>query len=143
MRATPATGRRATKVVLGNGSPESTTIKGNGVVAVAGIPHGVPGGTGTGPAGSPVRSTSARSQPPPMPKAAARHPAALQRNAPKVIYKPKPDYTEEARQMHVEGVVTIHIRVLPNGSVEVLGVTKRLGHGLDESAKTRHPGHKI
>jgi TonB family protein len=37
--------------------------------------------------------------------------------------------------MHVEDVVTIHIRVLPDGAVEVLGVTRGLGHGLDESAK--------
>jgi TonB family protein len=52
-----------------------------------------------------------------------------------VIYKPKPQYTAEALQMHLEGVVTVHIRVLPNGAVEVLGVTNGLGHGLDESAK--------
>jgi protein TonB len=54
--------------------------------------------------------------PPPMPKpaAVASRPCSA---APKVIYKPKPDYTEEARQQHVEGVVTVHIRVLPNGSV--------------------------
>ena len=37
--------------------------------------------------------------------------------------------------MHVEGVVTIHIRVLPDGAVEVRGVTRGLGHGLDEAAK--------
>ena len=45
--ANTGNGPPATKVVLGNGSPGSTSIKGNGVVAVAGIPHGVPGGTGT------------------------------------------------------------------------------------------------
>jgi hypothetical protein len=48
--------------------------------------------------------------------------------------------------MHVEGVVTIHIRVLPDGAVEVLGVTRGLGHGLDESAKraiTSWPNSRI
>jgi TonB family protein len=55
--------------------------------------------------------------------------------APKVIYKPKPEYTAEAIQKHVEGVVSLHIRILPNGSVEVLSVTKPLGYGLDDSAK--------
>jgi protein TonB len=126
-------GPPATKVILGNGSPDSTSIKGNGVAAVAGIPHGVPGGTGTGRvAAGPVNL--GQNEPPPMPKAVVAT-AAVEVKAPKVISKPKPEYTEEARQMHVEGVVTIHIRVLPNGSVEVIGVTRGLGHGLDESAK--------
>jgi protein TonB len=129
--ANSGNGPPATKVVLGNGSPESTSIKGNGVVAVAGIPHGVPGGTGKAVAG-PVNL--GQNEPPPAPKPAVAV-AAVEIKAPKVISKPKPEYTEEARQMHVEGVVTIHIRVLPDGAVEVLGVTRGLGHGLDESAK--------
>jgi len=134
--ANTGNGPAATKVILGNGSPGGTSIKGNGVVAVAGIPHGVPGGTGplnsTGRVAGPVNL--GQSEPPPAPK-----PAALATVAPgkalKVISKPKPEYTAEARQMHIEGVVTIHIRVLPNGSVEVVGVTKPLGYGLDESAR--------
>ena len=126
-------GPPATKVVLGNGSPEGTSIRGNGVVAVAGIPHGVPGGTGTGKvAAGPVNL--GQNEPPPMPKAAVAQPGA-ELKAPKVISKPRPEYTAEARQMHVEGVVTIHIRVMPDGAVEVIGVTRGLGHGLDESAR--------
>jgi len=125
-------GPPATKVVLGNGSPQSTTTKGNGVVAVVGIPHGVPNGTGTGPAQA---SVSLGQAPPPPAQKAATVASSVQRLSPKVIYKPKPDYTTEAKQMHVEGVVTLHIRVLPNGSVEVLAVTKPLGYGLDDSAK--------
>ena len=127
-------GPPASKVILGNGSPESTTIKGNGVVAVAGIPHGVPGGTGTGNAHAAGQVNLGHNEPPPMPKPAAAA-TAPQNKAPKVISKPRPEYTAEARQMHVEGVVTIHIRVLPNGAVEVVGITNGLGHGLDESAK--------
>ena len=127
-------GPPATKVVLGNGSPESTTIKGNGVVAVAGIPHGVPGGTGTGPAHAAGQVNLGQNEPPPMPKAATIATAPTNK-APKVVSKPKPEYTAEARQMHVEGVVSIRIRVLPDGTVQVLGITSGLGHGLDESAK--------
>jgi TonB family protein len=59
----------------------------------------------------------------------------VQRTSPKVLYKPKPDYTAEARQLHIEGTVTLRIRVLPDGSVEVMAVQSGLGHGLDESAK--------
>lgn len=131
--ANTGNGPPATKVVLGSGSPGSTSIHGNGVVAVAGIPHGVPGGTGPGPAHAAGSVNLGQATPPPMPKPATVA-SAPQRSAPKVIYKPKPDYTEEARQEHIEGVVTIHIKVLPNGTVQVVGITRGLGHGLDESA---------
>ena len=126
-------GPPATRVILGNGSPTSTATKGNGVVAAVGIPHGVPGGTGKGPAGPTQISMGQAPPPPPSRPAAVAAPA--QRTQPKVLYKPKPDYTDEAKQLHVEGVVTLHIRVLPNGSVQVLGVTNGLGHGLDEAAR--------
>jgi protein TonB len=132
--ANTGNGPPATKVVLGNGSPESTTIKGNGVQAVAGIPHGLPGGTGP-PNGRVAGQVSLGQAPPPPAQHAAVLASTAQNKAPKVISKPKPEYTAEARQAHVEGVVTIHIHVLPNGSVEVVGVTKPLGYGLDDSAK--------
>jgi periplasmic protein TonB len=129
-------GPAAAKVNLGNGSPEGTSIKGNGVVAVAGIPHGVPGGTGTGPGNARVAGTVnlGHNEPPPMPKPVTTA-SAPQVRVPKVIYKPKPVYTAEAKQLHLEGTVTVHIRVLPSGAVEVIGVTNGLGHGLDESAE--------
>ncbi len=131
--ANTGNGPAASKVVLGSGSPDSTSIHGNGVVAVAGIPHGVPGGTGTGPAHTAGPVNLGQATPPPTPKPAVVA-SAPQRSAPKVISKPKPEYTEEARQQHIEGVVTIHIKVLPNGAVQVVGITRGLGHGLDESA---------
>jgi TonB family protein len=53
----------------------------------------------------------------------------------KLTSKPKPEYTEEARQLHIEGVVTLRVRVQSNGSIEILNVINGLGHGLDESAK--------
>ncbi len=127
-------GPPASKVNLGNGSPDSTSIHGNGVVAVAGIPHGVPNSTGTGrvPGGQQV---SLGVTPPPP----AARPAAVASTSPgkavTVISKPKPVYTTEARQNHIEGVVTLRIRVEANGVVEVVGVAKPLGYGLDDSAK--------
>jgi protein TonB len=126
-------GPPATKVTLGNGSPDSTSIKGNGVIAAVGLPHGVPGGTGTGKVPTGQQVNLGQNTPPPTPKAVVVTTAPGK--AVKVISKPKPEYTAEARQMHIEGVVTIHIRVLTNGSVEVIGVTKPLGYGLDDSAK--------
>jgi TonB family protein len=118
--------------LAGSGTPGGSN-KGAGVVAVAGIPHGVPGGTG------PVNGTGhqvnlGQVEPPPMPKPAAAS-TPVQHAQPKVLFKPKPQYTQEAIQLHLEGTVTVRIRVLPDGSVEVLAVTSGLGHGLDESAR--------
>jgi periplasmic protein TonB len=122
-----------TKVNLaGSGTPGGAN-KGNGPVAVTGIPHGVVGGTGTNPHATGINVAAAT--PPPLPKApvAATTPSA--QHPPKVISKPKPEYSPEALQMHIEGTVTVHIHVLPNGSVEVVGITEGLGHGLDDSAR--------
>jgi protein TonB len=130
--ANSGNGPSATKVNMGNGSPSSTSISGRGAVAIAGIPHGVPGATGTGRVAGQVNLGQAA--PPPMPKPALEV-ARTVKTGPTVISKPKPEYTAEAIEKHIEGVVSIHIRVLPNGSVEVLSITKPLGYGLDDSAR--------
>jgi TonB family protein len=125
-------GPPATKVVLGNGSPGGTSIRGNGVVAVAGIPHGVPGATGKGPAVSQVNLAQATPPPAPRPAPVA---SLVQPKMAKLTSKPKPEYTEEARKLHIEGVVTLRVGVSASGSIEILGVVSGLGHGLDDSAK--------
>jgi TonB family protein len=132
--ANSGNGPAATKINLGNGSPGGTSIRGNGVIAVAGIPHGVPGAApnGTGRVAGQVNLGQATA--PSMPKAATLS-TVVQRTTPKVLYKPRPEYTAEARQLRIEGVVTLRIRVQTSGSVEVLSVVNGLGHGLDESAK--------
>jgi TonB family protein len=71
--------------------------------------------------------------PPPMPKPAGPS-SATAKSGPKVLFKPKPEYTTEAKQLHIEGNVTVRIRVSTSGSVQVLGVTSDLGHGLGDSA---------
>jgi len=51
-----------------------------------------------------------------------------------ILDKPKPEYTEEARALKLEGEVIVKVNFKANGQIEVLGVTRGLGHGLDESA---------
>ena len=129
-------GRPSAVNLAGSGQPGGS-MNGSGARGVQGVKLGVTGGTGplnsTGRVAGPVNL--ARNEPPPMPKAPGPASSSPQHSAPKVIYKPKPEYTQEAVQMHLEGTVTVHIHVLPNGAVEVVGVTNGLGHGLDESAK--------
>jgi TonB family protein len=54
---------------------------------------------------------------------------------PKVIYKARPEFTAEAIKLHIEGTVSVRIKVLASGEVQILGITTGLGHGLDESAE--------
>jgi TonB family protein len=129
-------GPPASKVTLGSGQPDGKAVRGGGAVAVTGIPHGVVGGTGpANGTGQPQQVNMGHNEPPAMPKPPQAATETTRIKAPKVVYKPKPEYTAEARQLHLEGMVSVRIRVLPNGQVEVLGVTNGLGHGLDESAK--------
>ncbi len=129
------TGMGATKVALGSGSPNSTNMAGNRN-AVQGIKLGVDKGTGplnaTGKVAGPVNL--GQNQPPPMPKPQGPS-TTISRAAPKVLFKPRPQYTEEAIKLHLEGTVSVRLRVSSSGSVQVLGVTSGLGHGLDESAR--------
>jgi len=52
----------------------------------------------------------------------------------KIIEKPMPQYTEEARRMKIEGAVRLQIKLMANGRVEVQDIITKLGHGLDEQA---------
>ena len=51
-----------------------------------------------------------------------------------IISKPTPGYTEEARQLRLEGEVLLRVQFLTSGEVRVLKVVQGLGHGLDEQA---------
>jgi TonB family protein len=51
-----------------------------------------------------------------------------------ILYKPRPAYTAEARQLHVEGEVLVEVMFTAGGRLQVRRVVKGLGHGLDESA---------
>jgi len=129
------TGPRATSVNLGSGSPGGQNMTGNGVRPVQGVKLGVAGGTG------PLNSTShapvgpvnlGQAAAPTMPKPVT--PTATAAKAPKVLFKPRPEYTPEAIKLRIEGVVSVRLRVSATGVVQVLGVTSDLGHGLGESA---------
>ncbi len=51
-----------------------------------------------------------------------------------ILEKPKPVYTEEARKLRIEGDVLVQVVFPASGPVQVIRVTKGLGHGLDEAA---------
>jgi TonB family protein len=51
-----------------------------------------------------------------------------------VLSGPKPEYTNEARQLHIQGTVILHVVVTASGQLRVLAIIHGLGHGLDQSA---------
>ncbi len=51
-----------------------------------------------------------------------------------ILFKPKPAYTMEARQLRVEGEVLVEVMFAASGELHVQRVVRGLGHGLDESA---------
>jgi|SRR5580658_2712452 TonB family protein len=51
-----------------------------------------------------------------------------------ITFKPQPIYTDEARQLKLEGEVLLEVMFAANGTLHVNRVVKGLGHGLDEAA---------
>jgi TonB family protein len=128
----------------GEGNGSGGTRGKRGVVASSGFGNGVAGpgegdkggvrggsrtvsGAGFGDMTSPTSSPSRR-------EAKADAPAPV--TPVEIIDKPKPAYTAEARSMKIEGEVLLKVVFRSSGEVEVLGVERGLGHGLDESAMT-------
>jgi len=51
-----------------------------------------------------------------------------------ITYKPNPVYTEEARQLKLEGEVLLEVLFGATGQLHVSRVVRGMGHGLDEAA---------
>jgi protein TonB len=55
-------------------------------------------------------------------------------SAPRVLYDPEPEYSEEARKAKYQGTVVLWVIVGPDGRVRDIRVARGLGLGLDEKA---------
>jgi TonB family protein len=116
-----------------HGVPGGTS---KGAVASAGFANGVvggtPGGTGHGTVGTTGFGATG---------VGGKGVQVAQNNAepafvpPVVLSEPKAQYTEEAHEARVQGEVTLQVRFLASGQVEVLRIVNGLGHGLDEQAR--------
>ena len=77
--------------------------------------------------------------PPPPSPAAKKKPAKVYRagngvTAPVVLYKVEPQYTQEAKDRKIEGVVVLYAEIIPQGRVDTVKVTTSLDPGLDANA---------
>ncbi len=52
-----------------------------------------------------------------------------------ILFKPRPSYSAEARNIHLEGQVSLEVVFQASGELKVVRVIKGLGHGLDEAAQ--------
>jgi TonB family protein len=126
-----AVGGTAFGAGVANGVPGGKDL---GKVASAGFANGVVGGTGKpGGTGTVVSAGFANVGSAPTQVAIkTSEPAFI---PPVVISEPHPEYTPEAAQLKIQGEVTLQVRFMASGQVEVLRVVNGLGHGLDEQAK--------
>jgi len=69
---------------------------------------------------------------PPAPKKAAT--VANDQTPVQILSKPKPVYTTEARDLRLEGEVSLQVIFQADGAIHVVRVLNGLGHGLDEAA---------
>jgi TonB family protein len=121
----------------GNGAGGAKGIK--GTIASAGFGNGIAqAGQGDGRSngrGATVQtagfSTQQFSQGPARPQQAESGPATT---PVEIISKPNPVYTEEARQLRLQGEVLLEVSFGANGQLHVNRVVRGLGHGLDEAA---------
>jgi len=65
---------------------------------------------------------------------ARRQLSAVRNRQVEILYKPKPQYTDEARARQIEGEVVLDVLFSRAGDVRVLRVVRGLGLGLDQSA---------
>ncbi len=55
-------------------------------------------------------------------------------SAPRAIYDPEPEYSEEARRLKQQGMVILSVIIDPQGRARDIHVARSLGMGLDEKA---------
>lgn len=92
-----------------------------------GLRYGQNGGQGgLGPGGQATRRTD-DDEPPPAPKVGPSTPL-------NILSKPKPPYTDAARQNQVQGTVTLRVTFNANGTIGGISPVSGLPYGLTESA---------
>jgi TonB family protein len=104
----------------------------NGAVTTGGFSSGASAPRGA--ANGEVRTAGfdQRASAPAQPSAAATKP--IDRPV-EIVFKPTPEYTDEARSARIEGTVSLELEFTAAGDVRVLRVVRGLGHGLDEAAQ--------
>ncbi|MGA7159083.1 MAG: energy transducer TonB [Acidobacteriaceae bacterium] len=134
-RANTGNGPRASSVNLGSGSPNGRM---NGRDNAAGPVRGVSLGSGNGPMSSrnyaAVKPVGLGTPPPPPAERSSMASSLSAATPPKITFKPEPVYTEDAKSHHIEGDAVVKVIFRANDTIDVIGLVRGLGYGLDEPA---------
>jgi TonB family protein len=118
---------------VGNGTGGARGVR--GVVASAGFGNGVAqNGSGGGTSRSVHQGGFADAQSTPAAATPKKHDAGPPQTPVDILSKPKPEYTDEARAMKIEGEVLVRVLFTASGEARVIEMIRGLGHGLDENA---------
>ncbi|HUS08568.1 MAG TPA: TonB family protein, partial [Bryobacteraceae bacterium] len=71
---------------------------------------------------------------PPVPSEKVSAKGAVDFTPVEITHKPRPTYTKEGRELQIEGEVLLQVIFSASGLVQVVRVSRALGHGLDEAA---------
>jgi TonB family protein len=126
----------------GNGTGGSKGAR--GVVASSGFGNGVATGQGSGisAARGTVRQSGFGDADVVTASAKPKTSEAVVKTLPvEITFKPRPVYTDEGRNLKIEGEVLLDVVFSANGQIKIMKVVRGLGHGLDESAM--HAAEKI
>jgi TonB family protein len=106
-----------------------------GVVASSGFGSGTATDNGRGRVSTAVQSSGFGSADVPAPTVRPHAAETAARAVPaEIISKPTPVYTQEAKNLRIEGEVQLEVVLEASGSLRVLRVVRGLGHGLDDNA---------
>jgi TonB family protein len=140
--ASRGTGEAAAAVATGGFGGASGALRGigratsdvttGGFGSTASSPRGASSGAGNG-AGEVQTSGFERRASAPV-QAAAAPTRPIDRPV-EIVFKPTPEYTDEARSAHIQGTVTLELEFTAAGEIRVLRLMRGLGHGLDEAAE--------
>jgi TonB family protein len=121
----------------GNGNGTGSAKGVPGVVASAGFGGGTATDNGRSRATAGVVQSGgfASADVPASPTVRSHSAEAAARAVPaEIISKPTPIYTQEAKNLRIEGEVQLEVVLEASGSLRVLRVVRGLGHGLDDNA---------
>jgi TonB family protein len=110
----------------------STRSAAHGSVTTGGFGSGAPAPRGTVQGQVQTAGFDQRASAPTRPTVAATKP--IDRPV-EIVFKPTPEYTDEARSARIEGTVSLELEFTAAGDVRVLRIVRGLGHGLDEAAQ--------
>lgn len=103
---------------------------GRGTGAGSGTGSGFGSGVGDGDGGGTGSGTGRNTNPPKPPPAVPAGPS----KGLNITFKPKPRYTDAARQNNIQGTVTVRVTFLANGQIGSVSPVSQLGYGLTEQA---------